>query len=176
MKSGKCRTHEDTLTAHWQYLETKGFTVASHSNKRVGVLPCFLLVKSSVTVVSQFTLFLGLPEHRHWKRLGPQLGRTVCGLAMGQKGHVWLPCRTGHGPGAGQGDEGDPGSSNLQRVLGLGRDWGSKPVLWQLPSPLLQLCKTGSLASGFSLDSLLKWKKGDLWHLDVSKCPFFHFK
>lgn len=69
-----------------QYLETRGFTVASHSNKRVGVLPCFLLVKISVTVVSQFTLFLSLAEHRHWKRLGPQLCRTVCAWRWGRNG------------------------------------------------------------------------------------------
>ncbi|PKK32649.1 cysteine/tyrosine-rich 1 [Columba livia] len=40
----------------------------------------------SVTVVSQFTLFLGLAEHRHWKRLGPQLCRTVCAWRWGRNG------------------------------------------------------------------------------------------
>lgn len=189
VKSGKCGTHEDTYSALAVPRDKRSiaFKVASHSNRRMGVLPCFLLVKSSFTVVSQFTLFLSLAEHccwvpgwagqsvaRWWGRKGtsgPRAGHHCATLAMALE---LEQCKGSRCQLAG--DERAPGSSNLQPGLGLGRGWGSKPVPWQLRSPLLQLCKTGSPASGFSLDSFLKWKKGDLWHLDVSKCPFLNFK
>lgn len=95
-----------------QRQEVDSFKIACHGNRRMRVLPCFLIVKSSLTVVSQFLLFLSPAEHRCWKCLWPRLGRTVCGAEMGQRGHRWppcwaLPCHGGHGPRAGA-ERGEP--------------------------------------------------------------------
>lgn len=170
-----------------QRREANSFKIASHGNKRMHVLPRFLVVKSSHTVVSQFVLFLSPAGHRCWKHLWPWLGRTILGGGaeralltplLGTAVPRWQwprgwSSRARRAAASWHGTKEPEAALIYTPGLGLGRDRGRQPVPIRLPSPLLQLSETGSAASGVPLHSLLEWKKVICGVLTFQNALFF---
>lgn len=144
--------------------------ITSHRNKKILALQCFLIVKSFLSVVSQFAL----------------AGNT-CGLKCPQQGREGTagPCAgTGHGPGAGaqRGELTVQGVREPQAALICAPGWdragtGGNSLF---PDNFLLSCHPPDQQDRqprlrFLLDSLLEWKKlvCVIW---TFQNVLFHFK
>lgn len=96
--------------------------ITSHRNKKIYALQCFLIVKSFLSIVSQFALAgntcgLKCPQQGREGTAGP-----CAGTAMPHWPWPWC-WSTARGAHCARG-KGAPGSSDLHPRLGQGRDWG----------------------------------------------------